>query len=484
MADTNSYAVLGLQKGAAEDEIKRAYIELVKKYDPERHTERFMVIQAAYNRLRDVEARAREDVATLNVVRADFMFSADEDKWNGEPPSEEETDALRHPYQENPSDAAAKEALAKHLLLAGRSHMLRKQWPEAIKYWKEVVEIDPTHIRARHNLCNGYISLGTSYALHMLDEEAIELWEEAVKLNPDQVAILHNLAIVYGRLGNSPKSGFYWAETVKRWTRKMNSGGTDSDYFRHCIIEVHRMHGEKMDSAPQAASTRSPSPATSSSTSRVDVPRQVSTVPAPSSTAVPRQRVPAPSGASASPVEPTAGETRQLTINRLRKILELNSKDADAHFQLVHVLMEEGQWNDAVRELDALAREHPKNTEVLNLRGWCLLNSGQVDPAFSTWQRAMLLDPKDSKVRESMVRARLMVGKQLRDKGLFTHALVHFKSLLRLLPQSAEVHLEIAATYDMKGDVRSATNEYQQVMALDPKNAIAKKALVDLKMKR
>jgi hypothetical protein len=44
--------------------------------------------------------------------------------------------------------------------------------------------------------------------------------------------------------------------------------------------------------------------------------------------------------------------------------------------------------------------------------------------------------------------------------------------------------LEIAATYDMKGDVRSAGQEYNRVLSLDPKNKVARKALNDLRLKR
>ena len=74
MPEQNAYAVLNLRKGATEQEIKHAYVELVKRYDPEKHTERFMVIQNAYERLRDPEKRAKEDVFTYNYVKGEFMF--------------------------------------------------------------------------------------------------------------------------------------------------------------------------------------------------------------------------------------------------------------------------------------------------------------------------------------------------------------------------------------------------------------------------
>jgi len=476
MAEASAYAILGLQKGASDDEIKRAYIELVKKFDPERHTERFMVIQAAFNRLRDVEERAREDIHTLNLIKCDYIFTPEEIASDSEPPDDEVVETARTAYRTYPTDSAARERFLTLLFKHARAKTVRKQWPEAIKDWMEVLDIDASNHRARQNLFNGYLTLGTSYALHGLEEEAVGIWESAVQINPDNDRLLHNLALTAEKLNNHQLAGKYWAETVKRWTQKMEAGGEDSDYMRFCIIEAHRHHGgliEAGENQGRVSAAAVPMP------SQVNVQRQTSYPGSSSQTNVPK----APP-VSAEVQARANADTVQSIISRCKKVLELNPKDSDARFQLVHALMEAQQWDATLVQLDELAKMHPRSTEVLNLRGWTLLNAGQLDNAFMMWQRALSLDPKDPRIKESMVRARLLVGKQLRDKGLFTPALVHFKNLGRLLPNSAEVHLEIAATYDMKGDVRSAMAEYQQVLSIDPKNKLARKALGDLKMKR
>ena len=76
--DKNAYSILGLRKGATLEEIKRAYVALVKKYDPEKHTDRFMVIQKAFDQLKNPVTRAREDVYTFNFVKGEFSFSSEE----------------------------------------------------------------------------------------------------------------------------------------------------------------------------------------------------------------------------------------------------------------------------------------------------------------------------------------------------------------------------------------------------------------------
>ncbi len=71
----------------------------------------------------------------------------------------------------------------------------------------------------------------------------------------------------------------------------------------------------------------------------------------------------------------------------------------------------------------------------------------------------------------------------MKDRG-YNSALKHFKSLLKLLgPRNPEVHFEIATTYFLKGDKRSAYVAYQTVMKLDPKNQAAKRALQDMRLR-
>lgn len=53
------YSVLGLARQASEEDIKRAYFQLVRQFPPEREPEKFREIRTAYEQLRDPENRAR-----------------------------------------------------------------------------------------------------------------------------------------------------------------------------------------------------------------------------------------------------------------------------------------------------------------------------------------------------------------------------------------------------------------------------------------
>jgi molecular chaperone DnaJ len=67
MANKDYYEVLGLQRGASDDEIKRAYRKLALKYHPDRNQnnkeaeEKFKEINEAYQVLSDPQKKAQYD---------------------------------------------------------------------------------------------------------------------------------------------------------------------------------------------------------------------------------------------------------------------------------------------------------------------------------------------------------------------------------------------------------------------------------------
>ncbi len=430
MAERNAYVVLGLRKGATEHEIKQAYVELVKKYDPEKHTERFMVIQQAYKRLQDVKKRAREDIFTYNPPVGEFHFLEDE-RWGQQ--NDADLDPLVQQAEETlrqfPGNTEAKSSLTRLLMKRSHRSVNRKLWAEAIRDWSSVLQVDPGNVRAKNNLIFAYVTLGHSYALHGLEDEASELWEKALQMNPDNLDVIHNLSVCYEQKGNKERAQKYWTETVRRWKLLLDKN-PDDEYLKNCIIEVHRHHGGALETK-------------------------------------------------------TKEGDRASAIEQYREVLKYNPNDFEAQFQIAQALMEEQKWEEGAAELERLSRSHPKNVEVLNLLGWARLNSGQVDSAFQVWRRSLALDPKNFATKDTLIRAHLSLGKRLRESGLFTPALVHFKQLLRYLGnESPEAHMELGVTYDMKGDIRSAAAEYNTVMQLDPRNKLARKALTELKMRR
>jgi curved DNA-binding protein CbpA len=62
LSSSDPYAVLGLKRGAALREVKRAYFALVRHYPPEEQPDAFKLIRAAYEKLRTGETKAETDL--------------------------------------------------------------------------------------------------------------------------------------------------------------------------------------------------------------------------------------------------------------------------------------------------------------------------------------------------------------------------------------------------------------------------------------
>lgn len=428
MAEQNAYAVLNIRKGSTEKDIKQAHNELVKKFNPETQPERFMVIQKAYERLMDPEQRAKEDAFTYNYIESEFNWADDEKVEEPEAEIEGRIQKLQESISRGNQDPESRQQLIHALQRLSYQHAQKKQWTEAIGNWLTLLKLDQTHQRAKNNLMSAYRHLGYYYALHDLNDEAVRMWENVLKMDPDSTETVHNLALAADKLEDQQRSQRYWTETIKRWKEQLDQDPGNS-YMQQCLVEVHRHHGGK-------------------ALERVQTP-----------------------------------ETKEEAIESYRSVLRINPDDFDAQYNLAAAQMEERKFEDAIQLLKKLQMEHPRNLDIVNQLGWAYLNSGKFELAFNTWRRGMATDPQAYGIRDSVTRARMAVGKRLKENGHYTQALVHFKELIKLMPDAWEVYLEIADTMMRKGDKRTALVAFQKVLEYDPKNKQAKRAISDIRMR-
>jgi curved DNA-binding protein CbpA len=54
----NPYTVLEVAVDADDETIRRSYLELVRRFPPEQYPERFAAVRAAYENVKDINARA------------------------------------------------------------------------------------------------------------------------------------------------------------------------------------------------------------------------------------------------------------------------------------------------------------------------------------------------------------------------------------------------------------------------------------------
>ncbi|MFW6303778.1 MAG: J domain-containing protein [Candidatus Sumerlaeota bacterium] len=421
MPDQNAYAILGLHKGCSDEDIKEAYVKLVKQFDPEKHTDRFIVIQTAYENLRNAAKRAAEDVLVFNNIKGRFLFTPEEQEQRSEAELSQRVNEADKAYADEPTSETQSQLVG---ALMNRSYhkVKRRLWAEAIDDWRRILDMEPSNQRAKNNLLYSYITLGYSYANHGLYDEALELWGKALKMNPEEDDLIHNMAIASEMAGKKEAAKDYWARVIRSWEAQLEDD-PDDDYLRNLIIEVRRHRGQTLD------------------------------------------------------------ESGPKSIEEYKEILKIKPSDFEAQYKIATAQMEEQDFEEATKTLHKMMRDYPKNIEVLNLLGWAYLNSGRVEEAFQIWNRSLAMDPKNHSTRENIIKGRMAMGRAFRSRGMHTQSLVHFKALLRFSPNSPEVNFEIGQTYLLKGDKRSAAKAMRRVLELDPKNREARHALSEMKLR-
>ncbi|MDD4279456.1 MAG: tetratricopeptide repeat protein [Candidatus Sumerlaeales bacterium] len=428
MTDQNAYATLHLRKGATLEEVKGAWISMVKKYPPEGDTEgRFMVLQKAYEVLRDPLKRAHEDVFTLNYPIGQFIFSEDSKTTDDMPAVAERAQKSLEAYKTNPDEDTKAEVISSFCRLAYKNATI-KQWKPAIDCWKQILDVDPTNQKAKHNYIFAHIYVAYFYSLHKLYEPAIELLEIALQMLPDNLDVMQNIAILYDDLNQPDKAAEYWSEIERRWRAKLDQH-PDDDYLKESLAALHMFHGARLNSKVQN------------------------------------------------------DETKGQAVEQFRKVLELDPNNYDVHFKIANTLMEEKKFNEAANELKTILQKRPNDNEVITLLGWAYLNMGKVEIAFSTWRRALAKSPKAESLRKAVYNGHLQIGRKFKESGLYTQALVHLKEVQKISPQDPSIIVEVGEAMMRKGDKRSAMIAFQRVLELEPKNKEAKRFLNEIRLR-
>ncbi len=74
----DAFEVLGLTHDALESEIRQRYLELVRAFPPEQAPDRFAAVHAAYQSLRDPEARLSKQLFDFEYQSDSFEAVADD----------------------------------------------------------------------------------------------------------------------------------------------------------------------------------------------------------------------------------------------------------------------------------------------------------------------------------------------------------------------------------------------------------------------
>lgn len=139
--------------------------------------------------------------------------------------------------------------------------------------------------------------------------------------------------------------------------------------------------------------------------------------------------------------------------DEFRASLQIQASDADAHLALALALQQQGQHDEAIRELDEALRFVPDFTEVYEALATSYTAKGMVTEA--RYARAMVL----------------------LTKGEYQRAATELADVVKVKPDLAGAQLGLGLSYEQLGKRDEAIAALQQVLALRPGDVAAIQAL-------
>jgi tetratricopeptide (TPR) repeat protein len=155
----------------------------------------------------------------------------------------------------------------------------------------------------------------------------------------------------------------------------------------------------------------------------------------------------------------------------LRKVLDRQPSNDDAHRQLGDILAGQSRWEEAIAELQTAVDLRPKFAENLSRLGLALDASGQYAEAASVYQRLTELQPHSSRGFQRL-------GSAYQHMGDHDRALENYRRALALGADS-KAFTNIGTIELARGQYAEAAAAFAEAAKLEPRNPIAHRNLGD-----
>jgi tetratricopeptide (TPR) repeat protein len=128
-----------------------------------------------------------------------------------------------------------------------------------------------------------------------------------------------------------------------------------------------------------------------------------------------------------------------------RKYLTLQPNDQAVRARIVHSLVEQQNYDEALGELDRAEKAQPPTPDTLRLRADIQIAQKHFDDAIVTLQRAIVLTPKDAQLVAGLGRIYL-------QKHDYASAEKEFKAAIQLDPNNVTYWKDMNSAYYLSGD--------------------------------
>jgi tetratricopeptide (TPR) repeat protein len=162
------------------------------------------------------------------------------------------------------------------------------------------------------------------------------------------------------------------------------------------------------------------------------------------------------------------GAARQKAADLYRESIKLSPSNAPAHVGLARVLLDLGNFNDALDEIDAARQARPNYAEASAVEGRIHRDEGNLDQAVRSFRRSI------REAKGFQPEARVGLARTLEDKGQFAEAVVELRAAIDQLSDSEPVIYQmLGAAYEKLEKPKEAVAAYEKYLQLAPNGSYA-----------
>jgi tetratricopeptide (TPR) repeat protein len=162
--------------------------------------------------------------------------------------------------------------------------------------------------------------------------------------------------------------------------------------------------------------------------------------------------------------ESLEAEKKPEAIDAWRKYLELQPADAAVRGRIVHSLVEQQKYDEAIAELNRVEEGKAPTSDSLRLRADILIAQKKTDDAIITLKQALALSPNDLQLLMGL-------GRLYMEKRDFASAEKTFQAALRLDPKNLVVWKNLSSTYYLAGNCPASLAALDVVAKQETPNA-------------
>jgi tetratricopeptide (TPR) repeat protein len=151
--------------------------------------------------------------------------------------------------------------------------------------------------------------------------------------------------------------------------------------------------------------------------------------------------------------------------NVFQQVLELNSADSRARYQLAAVQLMADKPKDAVATLAPLLQAHPPDAKILRLAASAYEASGDTPEAVRTLREAIVTDPRNTDLYIDFANLSM-------DHQSFPVGIEMINSGLKLQPESAPLYLARGILYVQLARYDEAEADFDKANSLDPSGSL------------